>query len=264
VKEFTLTRRRQEHLPREQFFFSQKSKGATKMKRATAWAILLACFVAIPVHADTWNKKTKITFSGPFQIPAPHGSEKVMTLPAGTYVFRLLDSSAQRHIVQVTNPRGDKVHSTILAIPDYRVNASSRTTMYFSERRAGAPAPIKSWFYPGDNFGHRFVYPKAQAVQVAAAINQPVPSHNLEEVTTTPPPDAPVAVQTPAKQEIAYAPAVFEKADAADTAGEDGEAVKAAPAAALPKTASPIHLFGLAGLLSIAVSLFARRLANRI
>jgi hypothetical protein len=248
---------------REQFVLNRKTKGATNMKRAMARAMMLASFLAIPAHADTWNKKTNVTFSGPFQVPAPHQSEKVMTLPAGTYVFRLLDSSSARHIVQVTNPRGDKVYSTILAIPDYRVNASSKTTMYFSERRAGAPAPLKSWFYPGDNFGHRFVYPKAQAVQVAAAINQPVPSHTLEEVTTTPPADAPLAVQTPAKQEVAYAPTVFEKADAADTAGEDGEAVKTA-SASLPRTASPIHLIGLVGLLFVAVSLVTRRLATRL
>ena len=237
------------------------------MKKTTALAIMLAGFLAIPAHADTWNKKTNVTFSGPFQIPAPHGSDKVMTLPAGSYVFRLLDSAGQRHIVQVTNPRGDKVYSTILAIPDYRVNASSKTTMYFSERRAGAPAPLKSWFYPGDNFGHRFVYPKAQAIQVAAATNQPVPSHTLEVVNTAPPAEVPVAVQTPAKQEVAYAPTVFD--DAKDTAGEDGEAVKAAaaPEAApktLPKTASPIYLIGLMGLLLVALSLVARGLATRM
>jgi hypothetical protein len=232
------------------------------MKRRAALAIMLAGFVAVPVHGDTWNKKTKVTFSGPFQIPAPHGSEKVMTLPGGTYVFRLLDSPAARQVVQVTNPRGDKVFSTILAIPDYRVNASSKTTMYFSERQAGAAPPIKSWFYPGDNYGHRFVYPKAQAVQVAAATNQPVPSHNLQEVNTAPPADVPVAVQTPEKKEVAYAPTVFD--DAKDTAGEDGEAVKAAPAAApLPKTASPIYLIGLLGLLLMGISLFTRRLATR-
>ena len=239
------------------------------MKRAIALATMLAGFLAIPAHADTWNKKTKVTFSGPIQVPAAHQSAKVMTLPAGTYVFRLVNSDGQRHIVQVTNPRGDHVYSTILAIPDYRVNASSKTTMYFSERKAGAPVPLKSWFYPGDNFGHRFVYPKAQAVQVAAATNQPVPSHTLEVVNTAPPADVPVAVQTPAKQEVAYAPTVFEKADATDTAGEDGEAVKAAPAPevaskALPKTASPIYLIGLMGLVLVAMSLVARGLATRM
>ena len=235
------------------------------MKRRIALAIIFASFVALPCHGDTWNKKTKVTFSGPIQIPAPHGTDKVMTLPAGTYVFRLQDSSSQRHIVQVTNPRGDKVYSTILAIPDYRVNASSKTTMYFSERKAGAAVPLKSWFYPGDNFGQRFVYPKAQAVQVAAATNQPVPSHTLEVVNTAPPAEVPVAVQTPEKKEVAYAPTVFEKQDATDTAGEDGEAVKAAePSKALPKTDSPIYLIGLMGLLSAAVSMVARRFATRL
>ena len=67
-------------------------------------------------------------------------------------------------------------------------------------------------------------------------------------------------------QEVAYAPTVFEKADAADTAGEDGEAVKSAPAASasLPKTASPIYLIGLMGLLLVACSLVARRFATRM
>jgi hypothetical protein len=236
------------------------------MRKATAWAIVLASFAAIPsVHADTSNKKTKITFSAPFQIPAPSSSDKVLTLPPGTYVFRLLDSPSDRHIVQVTNPRGDKVYSSILAIPDYRVNASSRTTMYFSERRApGAPIPLKSWFYPGDNYGQRFVYPKAQAIQVAAVTNQPVPSHTLEVVEESRVAQAPVAVQTPAKQEVAYSPAVFEKNDATDTAGEDGEAVKAAPAAPLPKTASPIYLMGLMGLILLALSVLARRSAAHL
>ena len=53
--------------------------------------------------------------------------------------------------------RGNYVYSTILAIPDYPFNASSQTVMYFSEQRAGSPPPIKAWFYPGDNYGHRFV-----------------------------------------------------------------------------------------------------------
>ena len=91
----------------------------------------------------------------------------LVSLAPGTYIFRLSDSEANRHLVQVTNERGDHVYTTILAIPDYRLNATSKTVMYFSERPAGHPPAIKSWFYPGDNYGHRFVYPKAQAVQIA-------------------------------------------------------------------------------------------------
>jgi hypothetical protein len=125
-------------------------------------------------------------------------------------VFKLADSSSQRHIVYVTNLREDKVLTTILAIPDYRINATSKTVMYFSERKAGTPMAVKSWFYPGDNFGQRFVYPKVKAQQIAAEVNQPVPSHTAAEITpTTAVAEVPVAIQTPAKQEVAYAPAAF-------------------------------------------------------
>jgi hypothetical protein len=110
------------------------------------------------------------------------------------------------------------------------------------------------------------VYPKVKAQEIAAEVNQPVPSHTAANITaTTPVNDVPVAIQTPAKQEVAYAPAAFEKVDATDTAGVDGEAVKAAPTAetpAMPKTASQLHLFGMLGLALVIGSLALRRAAR--
>lgn len=238
------------------------------MKRLQFIAAVAACLVAsVTVCADAWNKKTKVTFSGPIQVPAPNSKAGVITLPAGTYVFRLTTSESNRHIVQVTNLRQDKVYTSILAIPDYRVNASSKTIMYFSERKSGAPVAIKSWFYPGDNFGQRFVYPKVQATQIAATVNQPVPSHNIEVVEQKTVAAAPVAMQTPAKQEVAYAPATLEKTDATDTAGDDGEAVKEAPAPEakpLPKTASPLPAFGMMGGLLVAAGYLFRRASKQL
>lgn len=238
------------------------------MKKLQILAAALACFAATStLSADVWNKKTKVTFSGPVQIPAPNSKAGVVTLPAGTYVFRLDDSASNRHIVEVTNTRQDMVYSTILAIPDYRLNASSKTVMYFTERKAGAPVAIKSWFYPGDNFGQRFVYPKVQATQIAANVNQPVPSHTVEVVERTKIVAVPVYIQTPAKQEVAYAPATFEKHDATDTAGDDGEAVKEAPAAQaapLPKTASQLPAFGMMGLLLLAAGYLFRRASAQL
>ncbi len=229
----------------------------------------IALAAATVMHADVWNKKTKVTFSGPVQVPSAHSKEGVVTLPAGTYVFRLLESQSSRHIVEVTNLRGNHVYSTILAIPDYRVNATSKTVMYFSEQAAGSPPPVKAWFYPGDNFGQRFVYPKVKATQIAAAVNQPVPSHEVQEVQTTKYEEIPVAIQTPAKQETAYAPTTFDKVDATDTAGVDGEAVKETPAAApaepkLPKTASPLPFMGILGILLLAASGLLRRMALQL
>ena len=243
----------------------------------TSWKVasvaLLAASCAM-LNAATWNKKTKVTFSAPVQVPGPHTKGGVVTLPAGSYIFKLADSSSDRHIVQVMNPRENVVYSTILAINDYRLNASSKTVMYFSERKAGSPMAIKAWFYPGDNFGQRFVYPKVQAEQIAATVNQPVPSHSVEVIERTKYVQVPVYIQTPAKEEKPYQAAALQTADATDTAGVDGEAVpEPAPApaqtaqaepAALPRTASPLPYFGALGLLLIAASLLTRGMAAKL
>jgi len=228
-------------------------------------ATIALAAATMTVHADTYNKQTKLTFSGPVQVPNVHSKEGVTTLPAGSYIFRLLDSPATRHIVQVTNMRGNHVYSTILALNDYRVNASSKTVMYFSEQKAGSAPPIKAWFYPGDNYGQRFVYPKPRAVEIAVAVNQPVPSHEVQVIEKTKIVTVPVYIETPAKQETAYTPATFDKVDATDTEGVDGEAVQepapAAPEAPakLPKTASPLQFIGVMGLLFLAASFLLRR-----
>lgn len=242
------------------------------MRRIQLMAVLaVGMAVTSTMTAQTWNKKTKVRFSGPVQIPAPHTSAGVMVLSAGSYIFKLVDSESDRHIVQVTDTTENKVYSTILAINDYRLNATSKTVMYFSERKAGAPQAIKSWFYPGDNFGQRFIYPKVHATTLAAAVNQPVPSYVpppqpqpqvIEKIKVV---QVPVYIQTPAKAEVAYTPQVLEKHDATDSAGEEGQAVKTeAPSAGndapakLPKTASPMFGYGLVGSLLLGSSLLVR------
>src|SRR3954451_11032881 len=230
------------------------------MRKVNVIAATLLCLAATGIlPADAWNKKTKVTFSGPVQLPATSSKVGLVSLAPGTYIFRLSDSQANRHLVQVTNERGDHVYTTILAIPDYRLNATSKTVMYFSERPAGTPPAVKSWFYPGDNFGHRFVYPKAQAVQIAAEVKQPVPSYTAPAIEPSKPEPVEVKIQTPQKEETPYVAQTFDKADATDTAGVEGEAVKtaelvqtASASKKLPTTASPIYTIGLLGFLLIA------------
>ncbi|NTW37728.1 MAG: hypothetical protein HGB17_16770, partial [Syntrophobacteraceae bacterium] len=95
-------------------------------------------------------------------------------MPAGTYVFKLLDSRTDRHIVQIFNERQDHVFSTILAIPNYRLRATDKTVITFRERPAGQPEALRAWFYPGNNWGQEFVYPKARAIVLAKETNLPV------------------------------------------------------------------------------------------
>ena len=145
------------------------------MKTLTA-AMLCFCIAMLvvalgyPAKADEWNKKTIVTFSQPVEIPGGK------ILPAGTYVFKLLDSTSDRNVVQIFDKDQTQLYATVLAIPDYRRNPSDNTIIKFSETAAGGPVAIKEWFYPGDQYGQEFVYPKSRAVEIAKEANQPVPS----------------------------------------------------------------------------------------
>ena len=152
----------------------------TKFRIAAAAALMVMGLQT--AVADTWNKKTKVTFGQAVSVPGA-------VLPPGTYVFKLDESSSNRHIVQIQNERENKTYATILAIPDYRLNASSKTVMYFGEKGRtdinGNPVAIKSWFYPGDNYGQRFVYPKKEATAIATVYNQPVATHTAHDCRRT-------------------------------------------------------------------------------
>jgi len=132
-------------------------------------ALVVLAFPA-GLKADDYNKATKVTFNQPVEIPGV-GAQ---VLPAGTYVFKLLDSQVDRNIVQIFNERQDHIFSTILAIPNYRLRATSKTVMTFRERAAGQPEAIRAWFYPGNKWGQEFVYPKARAIELAKLTHQPI------------------------------------------------------------------------------------------
>ncbi len=93
----------------------------------------------------------------PIQVP-----NKV--LPPGTYVMKLLDSPSDRHIVQIFNADENHLFTTILAIPNYRIQPTGKTVFTFWETPPGQPKALRAWFYPGDNFGQEFAYPKSAAV----------------------------------------------------------------------------------------------------
>ena len=101
-----------------------------------ACALLLAGGVLSQAQADAWNQKTFFTFSGPVEIPGPSGQPTV--LPAGTYVFKLLDSLSDRDIVQIFNKNQTHLYATILAIPDYRLKPASKSVIQFTESPTGS------------------------------------------------------------------------------------------------------------------------------
>src|SRR5512133_3052483 len=112
---------------------------------ATVCCIGLMGIVLAPgAKADDWNRKTTVTLSGPVEIPGVHLTGWSV-LPAGTYVFKILDSQSDRHIVQIFNKDENIVYATILAIPNYRLKATDKTVITFRERPAGQPEALRAW-----------------------------------------------------------------------------------------------------------------------
>jgi len=225
---------------------------------------LMGIALSSTAKADEWNKKTVITFSGPVEIPGVH-LKGWAVLPAGTYVFKILDSQSDRHIVQIFNKDETIVYATILAIPNYRLKATSKTVMTFRERPAGEPEALRAWFYPGANWGEEFVYPKARAMVLAKAANAPVlftkndtvvevaePIQSADHVAVVELKAAPVMAATPAGEEVALTEAVTLPPD------------NAAMAPVLPHTAGTLPLFALFGLLALGGAVAAGAAAKRI
>ena len=212
---------------------------------------VLGIGLAPTARADEWNKKTIMTVNEPIQVP-----NKV--LPAGKYVMKLLDSPSDRHIVQIFNADETHLETTILAIPNYRLQPTGKTVFTFWETPPGQPKALRAWFYPGDNFGQEFAYPKSAAVQIASVSHQPVPTTEATQpaempsapVTTTPPPEQPEVAQA------APPPAPAPETQAAP-APEVAPAPEPAPQE-LPKTASPYPLVGMLGLISLGLFFVVR------
>jgi len=208
--------------------------------------------------ADAWDKRTTITFSGPVEIPGVH-LKGYGVLPAGTYVFKVLDSGSDRHIVQISSKDEKTVYATILAIPNVRLKATDKTVMTFRERPAGEPEALRAWFYPGKEWGEEFVYPKARAIVLAKQTNTPVLF-----VPDTVTPEVAVAVTTPSHPvvvELRQAPV-----KAAQPSGQEVEIAQVVtappvevaqntPAPALPATGSSLPLMALLGMLALAGAL---------
>jgi hypothetical protein len=204
--------------------------------------------------ADEWNRKTTVIFNAPVEVPGV-GAQ---TLPAGTYVFKIMDLS-DRHVVQIFNQAQDHVFTTILAIPNYRLRATDKTVMTFKERAEGQPEAIRAWFYPGRLWGEEFVYPKSRAMELAKITNEPVLATPIElpapvETLKT----APIIAVKPTG-EVVEVSEVVQPPPPTEVA-----AVETAAPETLPQTASPLSLVALMGLLALGTCFGLSVLAKRI
>lgn len=127
-------------------------------------AALFASVFEAPAMAQPADKRTYFTFSQPVALPG-------VTLPAGTYMFRYVDSS--RRVVQISSADGTKAYGMFLTLPTERIEPASQPELQFMETAEGMPAAAKAWWYPGDRIGSEFMFPKDQANRLARHAGQP-------------------------------------------------------------------------------------------
>ena len=139
---------------------------------ATCLVLSFAIFAA-PARADQWNQATKVTFSAPVEVPGT-------VLPAGSYLFTTMPDDPEHSIVQIWNADHTKFYATVMTVPNYRRKPTGNPVVLFEHSQPGTPEAVQAWFYPGDLYGHDFVYPKSRATELAKQSGQPVPSMSDE------------------------------------------------------------------------------------
>jgi hypothetical protein len=221
-----------------------------------------ACAIAIAgglmpakAAAQTVDKRTYFTFSGPVEIPGA-------ALPAGKYVFRIADPETSRTVVQVASADGKRVYGMFFSRAAERQTAANDAEVRFMESPRGVPPAIRTWWYPGERTGREFVYPKQQARRIAERAHEPVLT-TVKESTTTKETDtteltriAPGGGDTQAGGENSAAEAnpsgLAQKGERAPSSIQTPVATVAKARTRLPQTASASPLVALIGVWMIA------------
>jgi len=204
----------------------------TKRLMATCGAFLLFGLAAL---ASDYDKRTVLTLNEPVIV----AGVKTVTLEPGTYVMKLMNSQSNRNIVEIFNEREDHLFALVLAIPNYRLQPKEKTALRFWETPEGNPVALRAWFYPGDNWGQEFVYPKGLAAKIARQTGGTVLAAPQVE-TEAELENVPVTQITKAGEETPFIPdeSTLEEIAAAYPA----EPLTVAEAAAPPVPETPVRL----------------------
>jgi hypothetical protein len=256
------------------------------LKKALRFAgsVALLAFVATPTTAQPADKRTVFKFSGPVAMPG-------VTLPAGEYLFRLANPDSGRNVVQVLSADGSRAYGMFFSMRADRFEPAATPEVRFMETAAGAPAAIRTWWYPGERSGYEFVYPKEQARRLAQGTSQPVLTTQAQTTTiaqtntgdlgrvsstgqeTSVNADAAPAASTPAGSsqtgEIASAAlsipnvTIPERQNASIAAPERREAPVQTARAELPQTASATPMALMVAAVALGAGLGARAYRRR-
>ncbi len=209
---------------------------------------MLTAMSAAPARAQggPMDARTEFTFNRPVELPN-------VTLPPGTYIFRFVDATTGKKVMQVqAKDASNKTYGMFMTITAQRPKASDNAELRFLETPAGQPAAVKTWWYPGNTIGREFIYPKSQARRLAKATNEPVLAAKAESVTSEERTDlayvAPSGQETPLTDEqLVDRAANTPPVGATAAPAQQGTMARAS----LPKTSTPLAGIGLVGLLSL-------------
>jgi len=218
---------------------------------------------AFRAQADEWDKKTILTVEQPIQV-----SEIV--LQPGKYVLKLLDSQSDRHVVQIFNSDGTHLVDTVLAVPNYRLKPTGHSSFMFWETPAGHANALRAWFYPGDNVGQEFTYPKNLLTTEMAAskittttTTATTATAQAEENTADraapepePQPATPAPTDTTAQATTPEPKQTVEMAQNTPPPAAETRPAETAPKSmpsTLPQTGSNYPMIGLAGLVALCL-----------
>jgi len=234
--------------------------------------VLLTLTMSVSAQDFNTQKRTFLTFSAPVEMPG-------ITLQPGTYVFRIADTPS-RNVVQVLDKDEKAMIGQWLYVSAERPQVTGETVVTFKETREGTTPAVQFWYYPGEKTGKEFIYPKAQALKIAARTGVGVRTEEGVVNGSGLPPEEPKAEATVAVAEPAPAPvaqntdlytesAATPRTDNNTAVGTSGYSNQSTPvqesttaynnSSELPRTASRLPLSGLLGFLSLAGAAGLRR-----
>jgi len=146
-------------------------KRFTSLAAAVFPAVFLAAATSVSAQDSNIDQRTYLTFSGPVQMPG-------ITLPAGKYTFKLAPT-ALRNVMQVFDGEEKHIMGQWFFVPVERTSeeqsrADGKPVVMFRETPEGVTPAVHYFFYPTDLRGKEFIYPKDQAVKIAAATHESV------------------------------------------------------------------------------------------
>ena len=257
---------------------------------ASVAAVLLTLTMSVSAQDFNTQKRTFLTFSAPVEMPG-------VTLQPGTYVFKIADTPS-RNVVQVFDKDEKDIIGQWLYVPAERPQVTGETVVTFKETRENTTPAVQFWYYPGEKIGREFIYPKDQALKIAARTGVGVrteegvvngsglPAETKAEATVAVAEPAPASVDTYASSSASSSQTtesgVTPRTDTSAAVGTSGYGNQGTSAtdnsnnnvrqesttaynnsSELPRTASRLPLSGLLGFLSLAGAAGLRRFRQR-